>query len=222
MDYGGLVTRSAQITWRYKFLWIFGIIMALCGQSRGGTPRFQFNYNVSMPPSTGDAPPMPDFPAFFPQPFGQVPILVYLVIGLVAVFVFIALGIVVAAVARSALIKSVDRVETGDAISLSTSWRDGLSKAVPVGLLHVLLAIPLILFWVTMAIIFFVMFWSMFEPFFNVTPNPDSQEIPPEVGRMLAFFPHVLWHALCCNVSGLFWEYDYWAVSNIWQSGNCN
>lgn len=189
MDYGQLITRSAQITWRYKFLWIFGIIMALCGQSRGGTPRFQFNYSTSMPPSTGNAPPMPEFPAFFPEPLGQVPIWVYLVVGLVGVLIFIMLGIVVAAVSRSAMIKSVDRVETGDTISLSTSWRDGLAKAIPVGLLHLLLAVPLILFWIGAAIIFFVMFWSIFEPFFNGIPNPNSQEIPPGVGRMLAFFP---------------------------------
>ena len=189
MDYGQLITRSAQITWRYKFLWIFGIIMALCGQSRGGTPRLQFNYSTSMPPSGGDAPPMPEFPAFFPEPFGQVPIWVYLIVGLIAMLVFIALGIIVGAISRSAIIKSVDRIETGDTISMSTSWRDGLAKAVPVGLLHLLLALPLILFWIGAAITFFVMFWSAFEPFFNGIPNADSQEIPPEVSRMFAFFP---------------------------------
>ncbi len=201
MDYGKLITRAMQITWRYKFLWIFGFFMALCGQSRGGTPRFQFNYNVSMPFPGGDAPPIsefPGFPAFFPQPLGQVPIWIYVAIGLVVILIFIALGIVVGAVCRSALIKSVDRVESGDAISLSTSWHDGLAKAVPVGLLNLLLAAPLILFWVTAAIIFFLMFWSTFEPLFGLTPNPNNQEMPPEVARMFAFFP--MFFGVICTV----------------------
>ena len=41
MDYGQSIKRAAQITWRYKFLWIFGIIMALCGQSSGESRAFK-------------------------------------------------------------------------------------------------------------------------------------------------------------------------------------
>ncbi|MDX1570089.1 MAG: molybdenum cofactor biosynthesis protein MoaE, partial [Xanthomonadales bacterium] len=65
--------RAAVITWRYKFLWIFGILMALCGQAGGGQPQFQTNYRTSFDPAQG----MPEFPAYFPAPFGEVPMAVY-------------------------------------------------------------------------------------------------------------------------------------------------
>lgn len=35
MDFGAVLRRSAEITWRFKALWIFGIL-ASCGTSRGG------------------------------------------------------------------------------------------------------------------------------------------------------------------------------------------
>lgn len=35
MDFGAILKRSAEITWRFKALWIFGIL-ASCGSSRGG------------------------------------------------------------------------------------------------------------------------------------------------------------------------------------------
>jgi hypothetical protein len=35
MDYSNLIKQAARITWRYKFLWFFGIMMALYGQEVG-------------------------------------------------------------------------------------------------------------------------------------------------------------------------------------------
>ncbi len=42
MDYGEVLSRAWKIAWKFKILWIFGIL-AGCGQSRGGS----FNFNNS-------------------------------------------------------------------------------------------------------------------------------------------------------------------------------
>ena len=36
MNYGDLLKRAARITWRYKVLWIFGILLALTAGGGGG------------------------------------------------------------------------------------------------------------------------------------------------------------------------------------------
>lgn len=103
--------------------------MALCGQGGGGRAQFR----VGMPfNSTG---PAPRFPSFFPEPLGQTPVWVYIVGGIVLFIVFGIISLIVGAIGRGALIKSVDRVENGEQVGFGQSWRDGLSKLVPLGLL---------------------------------------------------------------------------------------
>ena len=198
MDYGHLITRAAQVTWRYKFLWIFGIVMALCGQGGGGGARFQMNYRVPYSPTATP----PEFPAFFPEPLGQVPITVYIVVGILLILVFGIIGIVVGAIGRSALIKSVDRVEVGESISFSGSWKDGVAKAVPLGLLQALLYIPLLILVVTVAAIVLMQFWPFFSEIIRYAPTPESQAPPPFMQEFLAIFPALF--ATMCGVACLF------------------
>lgn len=192
MDYGQTIKRAIQITWRYKFLWIFGIIMALCGQSSGGTPRLQINYSMPYDPATG----FPEFPAFFPEPLGQTPIAVYIIAGFVFLIIFGLISILVGAMGRSALIKTVARAEDGEPVSFGSSWRDGLSKVVPVGILQVLLAIPWLTLWAVVAAIIFTTFWPFFSQIFSYRPGPESQEPPPFLEDFSTFFP-MFFGAIC-------------------------
>jgi len=194
MDYGQVIKRAFQITWRYKFLWIFGIIMALCGQSSGGSPRLQMNYSRPYDPTTG----FPEFPAFFPEPLGQTPIAVYIVAGFVLLIVFGLISILVGAMGRSALIKSVARAEDGEPISFASSWRDGLNKVVPVGGLQMLLAIPWLVLMVGVAAIVFTTFWPFFSQILTYKPGPESQEPPPFMQDFFAFFP--MFFATICGM----------------------
>lgn len=196
MDYSRLIKRAGQITWRYKFLWIFGVIMALCGQGSGGRANFQMNYRVPAPfdPETG----FPEFPAFFPEPLGQTPISVYIVAGLSLLIVFLAVALVVGAIGRGALIKSVGRVETGESISLATSWRDGLAKAVLLGLLQAILYGPLVILWTTVAIVVLTRYLPFFGQLFKNAPNLDRQGPPPFVDDFFTFFP--LFISTICGV----------------------
>ncbi|MCP4372621.1 MAG: hypothetical protein GY797_31610 [Deltaproteobacteria bacterium] len=194
MDYGHIIKRAVQITWQYKFLWIFGIIMAFCGQGNGGKPQFRMNYRMPYDPTAGP----PDFPTYFPEPLGQTPISIYIVAGILLITVFGIIGIVVGAIGRSALIKSVDRVEDGESINFSGSWRDGVEKVVPLGLLQALLYIPLLIVWAIVAVIVFTQFWPFFSQIIGYKPNPESQEPPPFVNDIFAIFP--AFFATICGV----------------------
>lgn len=194
MDYSQSIKRAVQITWRYKFLWVFGIIMALCGQASGGKPRFQMNYRMPYAPFANG----PEFPAYFPEPLGQTPIMTYIAIGILLVIVFGLISIVVGAIGRSALIKSVDRVEDGENINFSGSWRDGLAKAVPIGLLELLLYTPLLIVGGTIVIIAFTQLWPFFSQLATYRPNPESPEPPPFVDNLFAIFPAIF--ATICGV----------------------
>ncbi|MBN1218371.1 MAG: hypothetical protein JXM69_05550 [Anaerolineae bacterium] len=199
MDYGQIIKRAAHITWRYKFLWVFGIIMALCGQGSGGNPRFQMNYNLPYDPSSG----APEFPPFFPEPLGQTPIVVYVVAGLVFLVIFGLISIIVGALGRSALIKSVARVEDGEHISFRSSWQDAVAKAVPVGLLQLLLAMPMLALGALVAVIVLTTFWPFFSQIFTYRPTPESQGPPPFVEDFAAFFP-MFFATICSTICFFF------------------
>ena len=197
MEFGRIIKRAAQITWHYKYLWVFGIIMALCGQGSGGSPRFQMNYRMPYDPAAGP----PEFPAFFPEPLGQTPIAVYIVAGLSLFIVFGIISIVVGAIGRSALIRSVDRLEAGEEINFSGSWRDGLTKAGPLGLLQALLYAPLLILGAIVAVMVFTQFWPFFSQIMEFRPDLESQDPPPFMDDFFAIFPAffaTICGAVCC------------------------
>ena len=63
MDYGKILSRAWQIFWKYKILWVFGIL-ASCSANRGSSPNF--NYSLSSG-DFSDFPPgeMPQFHYFY-------------------------------------------------------------------------------------------------------------------------------------------------------------
>ena len=198
MDFNQIIKRAAQITWQYKFLWIFGIIMALCGQGSGGQPRLQMNYRMPFNPAAGPS----EFPEYFPEPLGQTPITIYIIAAILLIFAFGIIGIVVGAVGRSALIKTVDRAENGERINFAGSWRDGVAKAVPLGMLQALLYLPLLTLVAIIAVIVFTQFWPFFSRIIQYTPNLESQEPPPFVNDFFTILPAFI--ATICGTICLF------------------
>jgi len=183
MDYADLIRRAWQITWRYKFLWIFGILMALCGQGNNSRINFQFNVRGS----SGQFPQFPDLPPWVTD----LPIAVYVVAGLLALLIFWAISLIVGAIGRSALIRAAARAEAGEELSLAQSWRDGLAKAVPVGLLQLLLSIPMLV----LVGILIVLGLALFLPLFlQLMDNPQE---PPPLASFISFFP--LFFATVCG-----------------------
>jgi hypothetical protein len=195
MDYSNIIKRAAQITWQYKFLWPFGIIMTLCGQGSGGGSRFQMNYQTPYDPGMGP----PEFPAFFPEPLGQTPIAVYIVAGILFLIIFGLIGILVGAIGRGSLIKSVERIENGEELSFRQSWRDGLEKVVPLGLLQLLLSIPGLILGIIAAVIILTLFWPFFSQLLTFRPPANPEGPPPFMREFLTIFP-LFFAAICAGV----------------------
>lgn len=201
MNYGELISRAAQIAWRYKFLWIFGILMALCGQGSGGGPNFQMNYRTSAPFDTETG--FPEFPGYFPEPLGDTPIAVYIAGAIVVALLFGLIWVIVGAIGRSALIKAVARIEAGETVTLAESWRDGLAHAVPVGLLQAILYSPLLILMLIAAVVILTQFFPFFARMFEEMPRFEGEGPPPMMTEFFAFFP--LFFGLVCGTICLAW-----------------
>lgn len=156
MDHLGIVRRAAETTWRYKVLWVFGILVALTTGNRGGggNSGAQFAGNGG------------------PGGLGMPPEATALIIGLViAIAIFVLLFLVFSILARylgkNALIQLVDeREETGEEHTVREGFRIGWSRPawriflidlvifVPTAIVFVLLftlALSPLLAWVTRA-----------------------------------------------------------------------
>lgn len=143
MNYIDLIQRAARLTWRYKVLWILGILLAMSSGS-GNSFTSTFNSNGS----TGFGGMTPDWN--LPDP-GVIAGFVLLCCCLLAVLV-VALTIV-QYVARTGLYRAVDQIE---ATGAAPTWGDGLrlgwsNRALRMFLLDLLVGIAL--FIVVMALL---------------------------------------------------------------------
>ncbi|HSN75898.1 MAG TPA: hypothetical protein VL334_12560 [Anaerolineae bacterium] len=117
MNYTDIIKRAARLTWRYKVLWILGILLALSGGSGGGN---SITYTLNGNGGGGDMVP-PMFPNWnFPDP-GVIAGFVLLCCCLLAVLLVVLT--IVQYVARTGLYRAVDQIEgTG----VAPNWREGL------------------------------------------------------------------------------------------------
>lgn len=130
MDYGALVNRSFQITWRHKYLWVLGLLAGSGAQTCSGG---NFNVPASFP-ETGDVPsPSPDelgdvaaevagqFVQFLAE-YWPVLLLALVILGIIAL-VFWVLSLI----SQAGLIAAVGRIEAGEQVSLGRAWHSGVS-----------------------------------------------------------------------------------------------
>ncbi|MDY6876883.1 MAG: hypothetical protein SWK90_11875 [Chloroflexota bacterium] len=126
MDHINILKRAWEITWRYRVLWIFGIILALTTASGGNGPQATFSGNGN---GNGGFPPPGDFsmPEISP---GVVTALIAIGIGLACVIaVLVIVSVVARYVAETALIRMVDdHEETGEKHSVRQGFRMGWSR----------------------------------------------------------------------------------------------
>ena len=135
MHYTDLIQRAWKITWRYKVLWIFGILLALAGgggSSGGGGGSGGSGGRAGVPPMPG----LENIDAS-------------LVFGLVALCCCLLLILIVALtivryVARTALYRGVDQIE---ATAAAPTWREGFrlgwsNRAFRLWLLDLIVFIP--------------------------------------------------------------------------------
>jgi hypothetical protein len=120
MDFGYVLKRAWEIIWKFKVLWIFGIL-ASCGQasgSSGSNSGYRFssqNGNVTS-----------SFERFFAQ-LNPAIIASLIVIAIVVVFALIVIAILLGTVGRVGLIRGTMKAEQGaERLTFGELWREGL------------------------------------------------------------------------------------------------
>lgn len=127
LNFGNILTRSWQIIWKHKVLWIFGILAGFAeggssGNSNSGD-RSSYNSNGNTSPfSSGQVEQFTDqFSEFFQQ-YMLIIIAVCLVILIIS-FVFFALGMM----GRIGMIKGVSKVEKGaEVLAFGELWSESM------------------------------------------------------------------------------------------------
>ena len=138
MNYTDIIKRAASLTWRYKVLWILGILLALSGGGGGNSITYTLNGN------SGDMVP-PTSPMWnFPDP-GVIAGFVLLCCCLALVLIVVLT--IVQYVARTGLYRAVDQIEE---TSAAPTWHEGLrlgwsNRAVRMFLLDLIVGIAVFL-----------------------------------------------------------------------------
>jgi hypothetical protein len=121
MDFGYVLKRAWQIIWKFKVLWIFGIL-ASCGQastSGGSNSGYRFSVqesNVS-----------PQVERFFSR-LNPAIIGTLIVIGIIVILALVVIAILLGTVGRVGLIRGTMKAEQGaDRLTFGELWRDGLA-----------------------------------------------------------------------------------------------
>jgi len=151
MDYGRVLSRAWQITWRWKVLWILGFLVALGSGAGGGGPTMSSSSNGNMTVGPWDLGQIGEPGGAFWAAFSGV-ILALLCLGL-----FIALAIwVLSIIARGGLIAGVVQVEDEGTTSFGQAWRVGVQRFWTLLGVGFLAAIPMFILVFTL-LIFFVL-----------------------------------------------------------------
>ena len=165
-NFGEILTRAWQITWKYKVLWIFGIL-AGCSQGSGGGSGGGSNSGYRAGPSDQNLP--PELKNFFYQMqdfvgWVEANLFLFIAIGVIVFLLLMVLFIFLGTIGRVGLIKGAYEAELGAerlsfgelfSASLPYFWRVfGLSFLI--GLAFFLLLMPLVLLGVLTAGIAFM------------------------------------------------------------------
>jgi len=149
MDYGKILTRAWEITWRWKILWILGFLAALGSGSGGGG-------GSSYSTSSGDWP--YGWGYTYHEPYIP-PGVIAAIIGVACLAIIIGIAIwVVSVIARGGLIAGVQQVEYEGQTTFGAAWRAGARRFWTLFGISILAAIPLIILAVVGIIVLIVMF----------------------------------------------------------------
>ncbi len=147
MDFGKLLSRSWQIVWNNKFLFVIGFLAALgSGGGSGGGGNFNFG---SVDESSFDDP---------TNLVGQAELFWSQYAGLIiaAVVILLLIGIVIwliSLTAQAGLIDAVDRIDEGGSSSFGEAWAAGVSKLLSLVGLSLLLLAPFVLFTLLVSVV---------------------------------------------------------------------
>jgi hypothetical protein len=122
MDYMGILKKSWKVTWRYKILWLFGL---LAGAGGGGS-SFNYSFPSNSGTSSGTGLPGSMSAAQFDMFLSR-----YLVLIIIVALFFVLLGLlmwIISVAARGGLIHLVNEAEEGREVRAAGGWHAGFSK----------------------------------------------------------------------------------------------
>jgi hypothetical protein len=122
MDYGKLLTRAFEITFKHRALWVFGILFALFGGSKSSSPGFGFSSGARGNRNIDEM--VPTMPRFDQQT-------IVILIATITIFILVwfLLMLILRFVTRGALIGLVNDLETREKIpTVRAGFEIGLSK----------------------------------------------------------------------------------------------
>jgi len=143
MDHLNLLKRALNLTWRYRPLWLFGFLLALCGGTGGGGSNFNF--------PTGGGGGGEEDAEELAELLALLEIDPNWIIGLAIAFfclilLLIVVSIVVQTVSRTALIGMVAQISETSAVTVADGWRFGWSAtAWRVFLVGLVITIPVVI-----------------------------------------------------------------------------
>ena len=182
MDFGGIIKRSWQITWRYKALWVLGIFAGVSGCA-GGSSGSGGGGNSGF--SGSNSSDFADLERVWDQAQGFVP----LVIGIGVLLFFIGiLWFVFAIAARGGLITGVNAVEEGSERPLGELWRAGFGRFWTLLGLDIMLSLPLLIVGVLMAVVILVPVIGAIA----ADRDPGPAILAPVCGSLVIGFPLLL------------------------------
>ncbi len=141
IDYGSTLSRAWQITWRHKVLWIFGILAGCSQSNSSGNSGSGNNSNFNVGPN-GDVQLPPEIERFFSRdPQQYLPLIIGVVCVLLLVgLIFFILGLL----GEGGLIQGVATADSTGSVTFGEAWAAGVSKIVPLFLLRLVIAVPII------------------------------------------------------------------------------
>ena len=126
MDYGKLFTRAWDIIWKYKFLILLGVLVALSGSSGSGGNQSRYMFEG------GDIP-WNDMPRFeYGSPFQDMDLSILAILGLIALgVVLLVVGLalwVAGTISGGGLISAVNDIELDIPANFSSAFQAGWKK----------------------------------------------------------------------------------------------
>ncbi len=153
MDFSGLLSRAARMTWQHKVLWVLGFLTAL---GAGGTSNFNIGSTSSFttPAPDGEMPRwMNDLAVGDPSVLLGGLMAGLAVFGCLIAIVSIVL-LVVGIIARGGLIAAVQHIETEGGTSFKRAWSAGAARFWRMLGLNLLLILPVLVLVAIMLVAF--------------------------------------------------------------------
>ncbi len=168
MDYGKILARAFEITFKYRALWLFGFLMALFGGSSGSNFNFgNWGGGRDFPTTARGGEGLPTLPPDFWQNLTLIILLVCCVIVVLAI-----LGIVLRFLSRAALIGLVQELETNGTVpTIRRGFSIGADRFWPQLGIAIAINLPLMIITLVLMVIALAPILAAIVPLINTGKN---------------------------------------------------